>query len=156
MTDPTTLAAIAESIAETLEYFDTEFSNTPREKVDSWHVHEHSVGVTVGQLRALHAMLTTGDSATKMDFDSSKKALLWAISVLEVNGYGGTADKLRAFIRQDGLEVTPFPCALADFNSLIGGEIKLEDMPVDSIDAIRTALHPCGIKGCSSCGVRIK
>lgn len=45
----------------------------------------------------------------------------------------------------DGVERVPM--ALADFNSLVGGEILPDDIPVDSIETIRDALQSTAIMG---------
>ncbi len=60
----TTLAAIAESIAETLEYFDTEFPKIKRARIDSWDVSDMA-----------------GGEGAKGDL---KRALIWAENELRV------------------------------------------------------------------------
>ncbi len=60
MTDPSTIAAIAE----TLEYFDDEFPvESFPQREDFTLVNNLSDGLTVGQLRALHAMLVQSAAA---------------------------------------------------------------------------------------------
>ncbi len=59
MTAPSTLAAIAESIAENVRYFDEEYTRIAPEERDKMFVCPFSRGLTVKQLRALHAIMTS-------------------------------------------------------------------------------------------------